>query len=121
MRIEPFIAMVLIIPVDCDRGCHNHPTPHNVLQRSSIHAIHISFTVYKEVIDQAGYTFPEIGMRKLNSHLTEFGLGRKISIDLPSEKAGNLPGPLISIRSMVPENGDHHTSYPWVLARENFN
>lgn len=75
------------------RGCHPHPTPHNVSAAIQYSCNTYFFTVYKEVIDQAGYTLPEIGLRKLNSYLTEFGLGRKISVDLPSEKAGNLPGP----------------------------
>jgi len=75
------------------RGCHNHPTPHNVSAAIQYSCNTYFFTVYKEVIDQAGYTLPEIGMRKMNSHLTEFGLGRKISVDLPNEKSGNLPGP----------------------------
>ena len=75
------------------RGCHNHPTAHNVAAAIQYSCNTYFFTVYKEMIDQAGYTLPEIGMRKLNSHLTEFGLGRKISLDLPNEKQGNLPGP----------------------------
>lgn len=75
------------------RGCHIHPTPHNVSAAIQYSCNTYFFTVYKEVIDQAGYTLPEIGMRKMNSHLTEFGLGRKISVDLPNEKSGNLPGP----------------------------
>src|SRR5687767_1830396 len=75
------------------RGCHNHPTAHNVSAAIQYSCNTYFFTVYKDVIDHAGYTLPEIGLRKLNSSLTEFGLGRKISVDVPSEKAGNLPGP----------------------------
>jgi penicillin-binding protein 2 len=75
------------------RGCHNHPTAHNVSAAIQYSCNTYFFTVYKDVIDKAGYTLPEIGMRKLNEHLTEFGLGRKISTDVPSEKSGNLPGP----------------------------
>ncbi|MDQ3015604.1 MAG: penicillin-binding transpeptidase domain-containing protein [Bacteroidota bacterium] len=75
------------------RGCHNHPTAHNVAEAVQYSCNTYFFTVYKEVIDQAGYTLPEIGMRKLNAHLAEFGLGRKISADVASEKKGNLPGP----------------------------
>jgi penicillin-binding protein 2 len=75
------------------RGCHSHPTAHNVAAAIQYSCNTYFFTVYKDVIDQAGYTLPEIGMRKLNSHLAEFGLGHRISVDLPSEKAGNLPGP----------------------------
>jgi len=75
------------------RGCHNHPSSQNVSQAIQYSCNTYFFTVYKEVIDEAGYTLPEIGLRKLNGFLSEFGLGRKISVDLPSEKSGNLPGP----------------------------
>lgn len=75
------------------RGCHSHPTANSISEAIQHSCNTYFFTVYKEVIDNAGYTLPQIGMRKLNSFLTEFGLGRKISLDLPSEKQGNLPGP----------------------------
>ena len=75
------------------RGCHNHPSAQNVSQAIQYSCNTYFFTVYKDVIDEAGYTLPEIGLRKLNGYLSEFGLGRRISVDLPSEKAGNLPGP----------------------------
>lgn len=75
------------------RGCHPHPTPHNVAAAIAYSCNTYFFTVYKEMIDKAGYTRPEIGMRSLNDHMNEFGLGHKIGIDVPGEKAGNLPGP----------------------------
>jgi penicillin-binding protein 2 len=75
------------------RGCHNHPSAQNVSQAIQYSCNTYFFTVYKDVIDEAGYTLPEIGLRKLNGYLSEFGLGRRISVDLPSEKSGNLPGP----------------------------
>ncbi len=75
------------------RGCHGHPTAHSVAAAVQYSCNTYFFTVYKDVIDQAGYTFPEIGLRKLNSYLTEFGLGHKVSADIAGEKAGNLPGP----------------------------
>lgn len=75
------------------RGCHNHPSAHNVSAAIQYSCNTYFFTVYKDMIDISGYTMPEIGMRKLNGILTEFGLGHKISIDVPSEKTGNLPGP----------------------------
>lgn len=75
------------------RGCHVHASAQNVSQAIAHSCNTYFFTIYKEVIDEAGYTLPEIGLRKLNGYLSEFGLGHKISVDLPSEKAGNLPGP----------------------------
>ena len=75
------------------RGCHSHPKVTNVSSAIQYSCNTYFFTVYKDVIDNAGYTLPEIGMRKLNSHLAEFGLGHRISADLPNEKSGNLPSP----------------------------
>jgi penicillin-binding protein 2 len=75
------------------RGCHIHPSAHNVSAAIQYSCNTYYFTVYKEVIDKAGYTLPEIGLRRLNGYLDEFGLGRKISADLEGEKPGNLPGP----------------------------
>jgi len=75
------------------RGCHSHPSARNVSEAIQYSCNTYFFTLYKEVIDEAGYTLPEIGLRKLNKYLSEFGLGRKISVDLGSEKSGNLPGP----------------------------
>ncbi len=75
------------------RGCHNHPPVYNVSQAIQYSCNTYFFTVYKDMIDNAGYSLPEIGMRRLNSYLTEFGFGRKISVDLPNEKTGNLPSP----------------------------
>jgi penicillin-binding protein 2 len=75
------------------RGCHIHPTAHNVGAAIAYSCNTYFFTVYKDVIDSEGYTHPDRGMRKLNKYLDEFGLGRRISIDIPSEKPGNLPTP----------------------------
>ena len=75
------------------RGCHSHPTPHNVSAAIAYSCNTYFFTVYKEMIDKGGYTRPEIGMNLLNQHLSEFGLGHKIGTDVPGEKPGNLPDP----------------------------
>lgn len=75
------------------RGCHLHPVPRNISAAIQYSCNTYFFTLYKEVIDQGGYTHPEIGMRKLNENMVEFGLGHKISVDVPGEKAGNLPTP----------------------------
>lgn len=75
------------------RGCHNHPTPHNVSAAIQYSCNTYFFTVYKEVIDEGGYSNPQKGLNKLNEYLTQFGLGHKIGVDVPGEKSGNLPGP----------------------------
>ena len=75
------------------RGCHPHATTRNVAAAIQHSCNTYFFTVYKEVIDQGGYTHPEVGLTKLNEIMSEFGLGHKISVDVYGEKAGNLPGP----------------------------
>lgn len=75
------------------RGCHNHPTAHSVGAAISYSCNTYFFTVYKDFIDSEGYTHPDRGLRKLNTYLSEFGLGHKITADIPNEKAGNLPTP----------------------------
>jgi penicillin-binding protein 2 len=73
------------------RGCHGHPTAHNVSAAIQYSCNTYFFTVYKEMIDKGGYTKPEIGLNLLNKHLTEFGLGHRISRDLPAEKPWRSP------------------------------
>lgn len=75
------------------RGCHSHPTARNVSDAIKYSCNSYFFTVYKEVLDKYGYTHPEKGLAELNTYLTQFGLGHKISADLSSEKSGNLPTP----------------------------
>ncbi len=93
------------------RGCHSHPTPRNVAAAIQYSCNTYFFTVYKEMIDQAGYTHPEIGMRKLNESLSEFGLGHKISVDVPGEKAGNLPTPEYFDKLYPPKDGKWRSPY----------
>ena len=121
MKIAALPATELIFQEHCARGCHNHPSAQNVSQAIQYSCNTYFFTVYKEVIDEAGYTLPEIGLRKLNSYLSEFGLGRKISVDLPSEKSGNLPGAPNILTGSTMENGGHHTYFLWPSGRENYN
>jgi penicillin-binding protein 2 len=75
------------------RGCHPHPIPRNVSAAIQYSCNTYFFTLYKEVIDQGGYTHPEIGMRKLNEKMVELGIGHKIGVDVHGEKTGNLPTP----------------------------
>lgn len=74
-------------------GCHDHSTPYNVAIALQHSCNTYFFTTFRDVIDQAGFALPEIGLRKMNNYLDDFGLGRKISLDIENEKSGNVPGP----------------------------
>lgn len=73
-------------------GCHNHPTAYNVPMAIQHSCNAYFFQTFRDVVEIEGFQEPELGLTRLNSYLTQFGLGQTLGIDLPSEKAGNLPG-----------------------------
>ncbi len=48
-------------------------------------------TVYKRILDQPRYGGADSALAVFNKYAYTFGLGHKLGIDIPSEKAGNLP------------------------------
>lgn len=48
-------------------------------------------TVYKRILDQLRYGGADSALKVFNKYAFTFGLGKKLGIDLPSEKNGNLP------------------------------
>ncbi|GAA5220086.1 penicillin-binding protein 2 [Membranihabitans marinus] len=51
------------------------------------------FTVYRDLINKYGFNKPENGLFDLHRRLDEFGLGKKLEIDLPLESTGFNPTP----------------------------
>ena len=72
------------------RKCHRHPSPVNVTSAIQHSCNSFFFEIFREIIDRHGVQTPHIGLDELNRNLMSFGLGRKLSIDLPSESSGNL-------------------------------
>lgn len=48
-------------------------------------------TVYKRILDQHKFPDADSGLKNFNEYASSFGLGRKLGVDVPSEKNGNLP------------------------------
>jgi len=48
-------------------------------------------TVYKRILDQQKFGDADSGLKSFNEYASSFGLGRKLGVDVPSEKNGNLP------------------------------
>ncbi len=48
-------------------------------------------TVYKRILDQPRYHGADSSLSVFNSYAYTFGLGKKLGVDLPSEKRGNIP------------------------------
>jgi len=74
-------------------GCHDHATPENVKQALMHSCNSYFFEMVRKLIEKEGYNKPEVGLNILQSHLSDFGLGRKTGIDLPNEKSGFVPSP----------------------------
>jgi len=74
-------------------GCHNHTSADNVKQALMHSCNSYFFEMVRKLIEKEGYNQPDIGLNILRSHLNDFGLGRKLGIDIPNEKAGFVPTP----------------------------
>ena len=48
-------------------------------------------TVYKKLLDQSKYETTDSALNVFNSYASSFGLGKRLGIDLPSERGGLLP------------------------------
>lgn len=49
--------------------------------------------VMQRVINNPKYSSPQVALTNWDNYMYAFGLGHKLGIDLPSEKAGNIPTP----------------------------
>ena len=82
----------------CDKSlvnCHNHPSPanlHGAIQYSCNPYFHQTF---RRIINQnkSTNTFADsrIGLDNWRSYVKRFGLGEPLGVDLPGEKAGQMP------------------------------
>ena len=72
-------------------GCHHHASPLN-LEQSVQHSCNAYYcNVYRSILENPRYHSSEKGFRKWRSYVIKMGFGHKFPIDLPYEKAGNIP------------------------------
>jgi penicillin-binding protein 2 len=74
-------------------GCHDHTTPYNVATGLQHSCNSYFFQTFRDVVEKDGFSLPQIGLKRLNRYLYNFGLGRTITLDIESEKSGNVPTP----------------------------
>lgn len=48
-------------------------------------------TVFKRIIDQQRYGSADSSLKVFNKYAYSFGLGKKLGVDIPTEKSGNIP------------------------------
>jgi len=74
-------------------GCHDHPIPYNVAIAIGHSCNSYFFQTFRDIIEKEGFKMADRGLRNLNQHLENFGLGKRLEIDLPQEKSGSIPKP----------------------------
>ncbi len=72
-------------------GCHGHVYPGNV-RKALQHSCNSYYCqLFREVVDQYGYTSADKGLDSLSAYLRKFGMGIPLGIDIPNEKTGLIP------------------------------
>lgn len=62
------------------------------LREAIAHSCNTYFaTVYKRILDQPKFDGADSGLKTFNQYAYSFGLGKRLGVDIPSEKNGNLP------------------------------
>jgi penicillin-binding protein 2 len=72
-------------------GCRNHPECGGIADAIKYSCNTYFVTVFRRMIDQYGYYEPGKGLDTFNLFLDQFGLGKKIGVDLSNEKRGFYP------------------------------
>lgn len=72
-------------------GCHGHAPASNVARAIQYSCNAYYCQIFRETIDKNGFSNADKGLDTLVQHLYAFGMGRKLGIDLPHEKSGNVP------------------------------
>ena len=72
-------------------GCHHHPTPYNISIAIQHSCNSYFFQLGRDVIEKYGFSNPGRGLDTLVNYLKDFGMGRKLGIDLKNESRGFVP------------------------------
>jgi len=72
-------------------GCHNHPSPTNLIQSIQVSCNTYYCHVFRNIIDKKEFGSVENGFSAWKRHVESFGYGNKLNIDLPHELKGIVP------------------------------
>lgn len=72
-------------------GCRAHPLPRNMGVGIQYSCNTYFFQTFRDIVDKASFSKPEVGLDLFVNHLRQFGLGDSLGIDLPGEEEGHLP------------------------------
>lgn len=71
--------------------CHHHAAPHNISIALQHSCNSYFFQLARDGIEKFGYSKPGLGLDTIVSYLNQFGLGKKLGVDLSHESKGFLP------------------------------
>ena len=74
-------------------GCHEHPSPVNLLQSIQMSCNAYYCTIFRAIIDAKKFGSVRSGYEVWRKHMNSMGLGNILGIDLPSERPGIIPKP----------------------------
>jgi penicillin-binding protein 2 len=72
-------------------GCHGHPYCGDIKTAIQYSCNAYFVTVFRDIVDKEGFYSPQKGLDTFAYYLDQFGLGRRLGIDLPREKSGFVP------------------------------
>ncbi|MEM9822077.1 MAG: penicillin-binding protein 2 [Bacteroidota bacterium] len=73
------------------RGCHQHSHPYNIEIALQHSCNTYFFHTIRRLVDKNGFYDPVPGLDTFVQYCYDFGLGKKLGIDLPNEADGNVP------------------------------
>ncbi len=73
-------------------GCHAHGT-FTLKPAISVSCNSYFAVTYRRIIDNDKYPTKDSAINRINQYAYSFGLGKRLGVDMPSEKRGNVPTP----------------------------
>lgn len=92
-------------------GCHLHTTPYNISIGIQHSCNSYFFQLGRDIIEKYGFSSPGRGLDTLVNYLHDFGLGKKLGIDLKSENKGFIPDSKFYDRLYSKQNAKWKSTY----------
>lgn len=72
--------------------CRNHPPTQNIGRAIQFSCNTYFWDTFQKIVDKGGAKNDEENLDKFQQYMMEFGLGKKLGVDIPGEEEGLMPG-----------------------------